>query len=237
LFVLGGLQAVLGWFMVVSGLTERVDVSQYRLVAHLGLALVIYGAIIWTALPLWRSEWPAPGAAHPLYGWSLVVLALVFVQIMLGGFVAGLDAGLTFNTWPLMNGALLPEGLYGHTPAWLAPFEDVTTAQWNHRVMAYVVTAAVAGLWVTVRRQATAGWARTTSHILLAAVLAQVLLGIWTLLEAVPIWLGALHQAGAVAVLTASLTHAFALGRAGDGGRRFGDAQGPENGQGGKPQG
>jgi cytochrome c oxidase assembly protein subunit 15 len=237
LFVLGGLQAVLGWFMVVSGLTERVDVSQYRLVAHLGLALAIYGAIIWTALPLWQSEWPAVGTAHPLYRWSLHVLALVFVQILLGGFVAGLDAGLTFNTWPLMNGAFLPEGLYGHTPAWLAPFEDVTTAQWNHRMMAYVVTAAVAGLWVTVRRQAAAGWARTTSHILLAAVFAQVLLGIWTLLAAVPIWLGALHQAGAVALLTASLAHAFALGHAVGPARRFDAKQGPADDQGGKPQG
>jgi cytochrome c oxidase assembly protein subunit 15 len=235
LAVLGGLQGVLGWFMVMSGLTERVDVSQYRLVAHLGLALAIYGAIVWTALPLWRGEWPVSGTAHPLYRWSLAVLALVFVQILLGGFVAGLDAGLTFNTWPLMNGTWLPDGLYGHAPAWLAPFEDVTTAQWNHRIMAYIVTAAVAGLWVVLRRQGGSGWPRATSHILLAAVLAQVLLGIWTLLEAVPIWLGALHQAGAVAVLTASIVHAFALGHAVNGARRF-DRQESADGQGGESQ-
>jgi len=215
LFVLGGMQGALGWFMVMSGLTERVSVSQYRLVAHLGLALVIYAAIVWTALPLWRGEWPAPRAPHPLYRWTHVVLGLVFIQILLGGFVAGLDAGLTYNTWPLMDGKFVPDGLFNHTPAWLAPFEDVTTVQFNHRMMAYVVTAAVAALWIGGHRSQFKGWQATSSHLLAATVVAQVFLGIWTLVEVVPVWLGALHQFGAVAMLTAALVHAFAL-RAGD---------------------
>jgi cytochrome c oxidase assembly protein subunit 15 len=211
LFVLGGVQGALGWFMVASGLTERTSVSQYRLAAHLGLALVIYGAIVWTALPLWRGQWPAIKRDHPLLRWSLAVLALIFVQILLGAFVAGLDAGLTYNTWPLMDGKLIPDGLFNHTPAWLAPFEDVTTAQFNHRMMGYAVAVAVIALWVAVRRQRLSGFATTTSHVLLATMALQVLLGIWTLLEVVPISLAALHQAGAVALLTVAVLHVFAL--------------------------
>jgi len=211
LFILGGLQGALGWFMVASGLTERTSVSQYRLAAHLGLALVIYGAIVWTALPLWRGQWPMAKRDHPLFRWSLAVLAVIFLQILLGAFVAGLDAGLTYNTWPLMDGKLLPDGLFNHTPVWLAPFEDVTTVQFNHRMMGYTVAAGVIALWVAVRRQPQNSFAATTSHVLLATTALQVLLGIWTLLEVVPISLAALHQAGAVALLTAAILHAFAL--------------------------
>ncbi len=208
LFVLGGLQGALGWFMVASGLTERVSVSQYRLVAHLTLALLIYAAIVWTALPLWRGMWPAARREHALFPWSLAVVALVFVQIMLGGFVAGLDAGLTYNTWPFMDGRIVPEGSFG---SWLAPFEDVGTAQFNHRVGAYVLTAAVFALWLAGCKRSLSEFAQRSAAMLLAVVVAQGLLGIWTLLEVVPVWLGALHQAGAVALLTAAVVHAFAL--------------------------
>jgi cytochrome c oxidase assembly protein subunit 15 len=211
LFVLGGMQGALGWFMVASGLTERTSVSQYRLAAHLGLALVIYGAIVWTALPLWRGQWPLIKCDHPLFRWSIVVLGIIFIQILLGAFVAGLDAGLTYNTWPLMDGKLIPDGLFNHTPAWLAPFEDVTTVQFNHRMMGYTVAVAVVALWVAVYRARLIGFAAATAHVLVATMAVQVLLGIWTLLEVVPISLAALHQAGAVALLTAALLHAFAL--------------------------
>lgn len=215
LFVLGGLQGALGWFMVASGLTERISVSQYRLVAHLGLALVIYGAIVWTALPLWRGEWPMKAAPHRLSGAAVAVVGLVFFQILLGGFVAGLDAGLIYNTWPLMDGAFVPEAAYAYVPFWLAPFEDVTTVQFNHRMVAYVLTAAVLALWVAGRRQKLAGFAASTANVLLAVLALQVLAGIWTLIEAVPIWLGAAHQFGAVALLTAAVVHVFALRSAG----------------------
>ena len=210
LFVLGGLQGLLGWYMVVSGLSGRVDVSQYRLVAHLGLALVIYGAMLWTALPLWRGEWPAAAAPHQLYRWSLIVMALIFVQILLGGFVAGLDAGLTYNTWPLMDGQFVPEGAYATSPVWLTPFENVTTVQFNHRMMGYAVFASVIALFIAGMRQ---GLKAPTGAYLVAAVVVQVLLGIWTLIAGMPLWLAALHQFGAVVLLTASLIHADALRR------------------------
>lgn len=208
LFILGGLQGALGWFMVMSGLKDRVDVSQYRLVAHLGLALIIYVSILWTALPLYRGEWPMTVREHPLTRAALAMFALVFFQILLGGFVAGLDAGFTYNTWPLMDGQIFPEGAYR---TWHAPFEDVTTVQFNHRMMAYVVTAVIAWLWFMGRKQKLDSFANTTNNLLLAAVAIQVLLGIWTLLAVVPVWLGAMHQAGAVALLTAATVHLYAL--------------------------
>jgi cytochrome c oxidase assembly protein subunit 15 len=105
--------------------------------------------------------------------------------------------------------------LFNHVPAWLAPFEDVTTVQFNHRMMAYVVCAAVLALWIAGRRQGLPRPADTTSNLLLAATVAQILLGIWTLVEVVPVALGALHQLGAVVLLTAALLHAFTLRRAG----------------------
>lgn len=211
LFVLGGMQGALGWFMVMSGLTDRIDVSQYRLVAHLGLALGIYAAILWTALPLWRGEWPIAASTHPLFRWSVIVAALIFVQILLGGFVAGLDAGLTYNTWPLMDGKFVPDGYFAHAPWWLSPFEDVTTVQFNHRLMAYLVAASVIALWFVGRKQGLNGQARFGLIALACAIALQILLGIWTLLAVAPVWLSALHQLGAVIVLTAAIFLAFAL--------------------------
>ena len=211
LFILGGLQGFMGWYMVASGLTERVDVSQYRLVAHLGLALVIYAAIFMTALPLWRSEWPARRDPHPLYRWSHIVTALIFVQILLGGFVAGTDAGLTYNTWPLMDEAIIPAGAWASDPVWRAPFEDVTTIQFNHRMMGYAVFLAVIALVIAGLRQGLTAWKRTAGWLLLGACVLQVAIGIWTLIAVMPIWLAAMHQFGAVVLLTAALLHVDAL--------------------------
>lgn len=205
MFVLGGLQGALGWYMVVSGLSGRVDVSQYRLAAHLGLAIVIYIYMFWIALDLWRR--PAAAISRPVLG----LVALIFLQILIGAFVAGLDAGLAYNTWPLMDGAVIPGQLFVQSPWWINLFENPKAVQWLHRMMAYAVVLAVVWHWVRMRR--------TPSHasatLLLAAVLAQTALGIWTLLAAVPIWLGAAHQAGAMLVLTAALYHAHETARAG----------------------
>ena len=211
LFILGGMQGVLGWYMVASGLTERVDVNQYRLVAHLGLALVIYGAILITALPLWRGQWPVLREPHPLYRWSHITAALIFLQILLGGFVAGTDAGLVYNTWPLMDEVMIPPGVWAFDPVWLAPFEDVTTIQFNHRIMGYVVFLAVVSLVVAALKQGVSGWRQTTSLFLLGAVVLQVGLGIWTLIAVMPIWLAVLHQFGALILLTAALLHVDAF--------------------------
>jgi cytochrome c oxidase assembly protein subunit 15 len=144
---------------------------------------------------------------------SLLALVLIFAQILLGGFVAGLDAGLTYNTWPLMDGEFVPQGAYASVPVWLAPFEDVTTVQFNHRMMAYIVSAAVLALFVYGLRQRLTGHARLTLFLLVATVGLQMVLGIATLLAEVPVWLGASHQFGAVLLLTASLLHAYALRR------------------------
>lgn len=194
LFVLGGLQGALGWYMVASGLVERVDVSQYRLAAHLTLATFIYGAILWVAFGLRRTR-HAPRRARE---WAAMLLAgLVLLQVAAGGFVAGLDAGFGYNTWPKMDGAFIPNGLLAAQPWWRNLFENALTVQFNHRMIAYLIAILVAWHAFNVRSNA--------SLLLLAAVLLQVMLGIWTLLWAVPLWLGLAHQGGALVVLAAAV--------------------------------
>ncbi|MGE0006552.1 MAG: COX15/CtaA family protein [Parvibaculaceae bacterium] len=195
LIVLGGLQGALGWYMVKSGLVDRVDVSQYRLAAHLSFATVILGAIVWTALGIGDGRRHPPRSGRD---WAAVVLVgLVLTQIALGGFVAGLDAGMGYNTWPLMDGQWVPEGLTVMEPAWRNLFENAMTVQFDHRVMAYVVAVYAAVHAFRVRSRA----ARAILH----AVLLQVVLGIWTLLMQVPLWLGLAHQAGAMIVFATAV--------------------------------
>lgn len=195
LFVLGGLQGALGWYMVASGLVDRVSVSQYRLAAHLGLAFAIFGALIWVALDILRGN---RAGDRQWLGWAAAILGLVYLQIVLGAFVAGLDAGFIYNTWPLMEGAFIPDRLYA-TGA--AAFEDIKTIQFNHRMAAYMLAAVtVAWCWRVVAAQA-APLQRRAAMWFATAVLLQILLGIWTLVAVVPIWLGGLHQFGALVVL------------------------------------
>jgi heme a synthase len=191
-------QGLMGWLMVKSGLTERVDVSQYRLAAHLFLAFLFYGVLLWMAfhLSLRRS------GKHLLqpFQWARWLTVLVSVQILLGALVAGLRAGKTFNTWPLMSGHFIPPGYFKMPPHWQDVFETIAAVQFNHRIMAYIVIIAGFAFWFftrsfdkTVSRRA--GW-------ILMALIAQMFLGIWTLLSAVPISLGLAHQLGALAVLS-----------------------------------
>ncbi|TVR84615.1 MAG: heme A synthase [Rhodospirillales bacterium] len=203
--VLGGLQGALGWFMVQSGLVHEPAVSQYRLVAHLGAALAIYVYLLWLAARLLELRRPEPVAPAGARRGALAVTGLVTLTILSGGFVAGLDAGLIYNTFPLMGGGLMPPEAFGTTPVLLAPFEDAATAQFVHRVLALTTLAAVVALWVTWRRRPLAVPARRALTLLAGAVLVQVGLGIATLLTMVPWHLGALHQAGAVLVLTAAV--------------------------------
>jgi cytochrome c oxidase assembly protein subunit 15 len=194
LFILGGLQGALGWYMVASGLVDRVDVSQYRLAAHLSLATFIYGAILWVAFGLDRRRHAPTGGRQWL---ALAIAGLVLLQIAAGGFVAGLDAGFGYNTWPLIDGALVPNGLFAATPWWRNMFENALAVQFNHRTLAYVI-------FVLVAAQAYAMPSRA-SLMLAGAVLAQVCLGIWTLLWVVPLWLGLAHQGGALLVFAAAI--------------------------------
>ena len=202
LFVLGGMQGVLGWWMVMSGLAERTEVSQYRLAAHLGLATLIYMALVWTVLDLQRGK-----ATRALGGVAKAALALVvfvFLQTILGAFVAGLRAGAVYNTWPLMDGAWLPDGLLRMSPLWHNFFENHLTVQFQHRIAAYLLLLAALWHWFAARKTAAAQGA----GLLLLAIILQAMLGIWTVLWAVPIPLGAAHQAGALIVLTVALWHA-----------------------------
>jgi cytochrome c oxidase assembly protein subunit 15 len=210
-FALGGLQGAVGWYMVRSGLADRIDVSQYRLALHLGLAILIFGALVWVALSLdghgERSATDRPAAA----GFAAFIVGLVFVQILLGALVAGLKAGAGYNTWPLMDGRLVPDGLGAIEPWYLNLFENALTVQFNHRVVAYVLVVAVVWhAWALTRRAPTP---RVTSSalVLAAAVLAQAALGVWTLLAQVPLALGLAHQAGAAAVFGVAVWHLHAI--------------------------
>ncbi len=200
-------QGALGWYMVTSGLSERDDVSQYRLVAHLGLALVIYVIAAWTAmlLALGRGDGRVRSASGPRSRAATTIGLLTFVTLLSGGFVAGLDAGHVFNTFPLMGGRLVPDGYGALSPSWRNWFENPAAVQFNHRVLAMIVLATVAWAWARARRSiANPREGRAWNAIALAA-LVQVTLGIATLLLIVPIPLAALHQLGAVALLTAAL--------------------------------
>jgi heme a synthase len=219
LFVLGGLQGAVGWFMVASGFfPDATAVSPYRLVIHLALALVLYSALLWTGLSVLR---PAPARAPPaLLRATGATLALVAITILAGGFVAGLHAGLSYNTFPLMDGRLVPDGY-----ATLHPFlrnltENIAAVQFDHRVLATltalsVLATATAGLVLL-----PSGHARRVFAALGAVVLVQYALGVATLLLVVPVDLATAHQGTAVLLLTACLTAFHAL--------RHGPAPAPE---------
>lgn len=217
MFVLGGLQGALGWYMVASGLVDQPDVSHYRLAAHLMMALIIYAYILWVAFDLVE-----PAGAPPSSLWrqdqraSALVIALavlVTAQITLGAFVAGLNAGFSYNTWPLMDGRFIPTGLWLLEPWWHNLLENHTMLQFLHRMGAYAALIGALLLWLFMRRSGRAE-VRLASHLLLAAMLIQVILGIITLLLVVPVSWGAAHQAGAVIVLTALLFLAHKMRRA-----------------------
>jgi cytochrome c oxidase assembly protein subunit 15 len=204
ILVLGFAQGGLGWYMVESGLADRVEVSQYRLVAHLALALAIYAAILWTALGI--SGGSRRLAANP--GWrraAEAVLGIVAVTILAGGFVAGTRAGLTYNTFPLMDGKLVPVGYAKLHPFYLNWFENIAAVQFDHRVLAVAVAASVLLMWVVGLRVRLPNRARTALHMLLLVAALQVALGTATLLLVVPVPLAAAHQAGAVLLLTAAI--------------------------------
>ena len=194
LLALGGAQGALGWYMVSSGLIDRVDVSQYRLAAHLALAALIFAAIIWVAKGAGaRRHYPSSSD-----DWFAVFLVLlIFLQIAAGGFVAGLDAGQGYSTWPKMDGQWIPSGLLQMTPGWLNFFENALTVQFDHRFLAYfILLAAVIHAWRSFTLPA---------MILAYAVITQACLGVLTLLLHVPLGVALVHQAGAMIVLAAAV--------------------------------
>lgn len=209
IFVLGGLQGALGWYMVKSGLVDDPRVSSVRLAAHLGLAFLIYGAMLWVALGLLAPVRTASSdAARARAGW---LVALVFVMVLSGALVAGIRAGFAYNTWPLMNGYLVPPEIMLLEPWWANFANNMATVQFVHRNLALVVLLLAVAVWLCVRNEPPNARARRWSHALLAMALVQVALGISTLLLVVPLALAALHQAGAVLLFTCALGVRHAL--------------------------
>ena len=208
IFGLGALQGAVGWWMVASGLEQRLEVSQYRLALHLTLACILYVAILWTAARLIPDR--AGEASGRLRATAVAILGLVLAQIYFGALVAGLDAGLIYNTWPLIDGHFVPPAaeLFAGEPAWRCVFESRLTVQFDHRMMAYAVWLATilhaADAACTLRR----GPLVRRAAILAGAVTIQVALGILTLLYQAPLQLALLHQAIAIIVLTLAAVHA-----------------------------
>ncbi len=199
LFLLGGLQGAIGWWMVASGLSVRTDVSQYRLATHLTFAALILAYTVWLARGL--SPGPLSGTRRRLRGMAGLLVALTVLQIFLGGLVAGLDAGLTYNTWPLMDGTLVPSGLFALSPWWRNLFESVMTVQFDHRLGAYVLFALA---WVHVWQARATPFVRAALGLALLVTL-QACLGIATLLMVVPLDVALTHQLGATIVLIAAV--------------------------------
>ena len=204
----GGFQGLLGWYMVKSGLVDKPDVSQYRLTAHLGAAVLIYSFILWTAFGL-----VSPKSSQPsqLKTFAYSLSGLIFLMILSGGLVAGTKAGYAYPTWPLMGDSFIPAGLYSMSPGWLAAFEDITTIQFNHRIFAYVIVALVLTFAAKALKSDIQGPAKIGLFFMLGFLVLQVTLGISTLIFYVPVPVAAAHQVGAVALLSASLfvSHCF----------------------------
>ena len=222
IFALGALQGAIGWWMVASGIADRVEVSQYRLATHLVLACAIYVALVWTAqrlgegtsiFPLAPAPWQGRGAAR-LRASAAGLLGLLLLQIYLGALVAGLRAGYVYNTWPLIDGAFVPEGsrLFVDTPLWRNFFENTLTVQFDHRMLAYAIWLCALAHAIDVGR-ARIGLALAGALALLVALTLQAALGIWTLLAAAPLPVALLHQAMAMLVLTAATVHAANVSR------------------------
>lgn len=207
MFVLGGLQGLMGWYMVKSGLIKDPHVSQYRLTAHLALAIVIYAYMFWVALDLLYPSIDSQtrDLNRKVARRSSIITGIIFITILSGGFVAGTHAGHAFNTFPLMDGRLIPVGLFEMSPLWRNFFENIVTVQFDHRVMATLLFLIIPAFWWSLRKTQQESHIRTGANLLLAALALQITLGISTLLLVVPVPLAAAHQAGAVILLTTSV--------------------------------
>ena len=208
LLSLGASQGLLGWYMVQSGLVDNPHVSQYRLTAHLGLAVFIYGVIFWTVMDLVSlPKYRLP----PLKNFSYAITAMIFLMILSGGLVAGTRAGIPYPTWPLMGDSFIPPGLYNLEPFWLSAFEDMLTIQFNHRIFAYIISISVVIFAFITLRAKLAPPFRIAIFSFLGILGLQVTLGISTLIFYIPIPVAAAHQVCAVALLSASLyvSHCF----------------------------
>jgi len=201
ILILIGLQGAIGWWMVASGLVnDRVDVSQYRLATHLGLAFFILGLLWWQWMNMRRGK--TLSTSGPLKRRTLGLGVLIYVQIIAGAFVAGTHAGKSYNSWPLMDGSFVPDGYGVMIPFWKNLFENGAAIQFNHRSLAYIIFALTIWVWISARRL---DHLKTPTTVLLAMCLWQVVLGIWTLLSIAPLSLSLLHQFSSIWVFLAAL--------------------------------
>lgn len=205
LLVLGGCQGLMGWYMVKSGLVDRPDVSQYRLTAHLGLALLVYAYMFWLILGLVNPRRSIPSLAS---WWPVGLVGLVYFMALSGGFVAGTDAGYAYPTWPLMGSSFVPPKLYEQ--GWVSAFEQVTTIHFNHRMFAYLVVVTLTIVAFMQYRKSPDSQVRAGAVIMVLAVLLQASLGVATVLSQVVTPVAAAHQSGAVLLLSATLFFAHA---------------------------
>jgi cytochrome c oxidase assembly protein subunit 15 len=204
LFALGGLQGFIGWWMVTSGFEVRTSVSQYRLAIHLGAALLLLVAILWIALEYLRDTSERGGDRR-----GIVFVSLVYFQMLLGALVAGLHAGLIYNTWPDMNGRVLPEDAFFSAPWWINFFENPGLAQFDHRIGAYIVAGFA--VFIYVQGIKLSGQAKASAKTVAIITAFQIFLGITTLLLQAPEWLAAAHQVTAALLLCAAVWHAYEL--------------------------
>lgn len=215
ILILGAAQGALGWYMVKSGLVDDPRVSQFRLTAHLGLALVIFAAMFWTALSLSAASHARFAAATPQQQgarrWAFALVLLIFVMALTGGIVAGIRAGFAYNTFPLMNGHFVPPEILMLDPWWRNPFWNMATVQFDHRMLAWTLAVLTPVTWWKLQASGLPPRARVGAHVLLALLVVQVSLGIATLINVVPLHLAAAHQAGAVLLFASALNVAHAL--------------------------
>ena len=204
LFLLGGLQGVIGWWMVKSGLVNRPDVSHYRLTTHLGMAFMLHILLLWTALSQLRSveEHSGHQKMKPLGKYVLLLCGSVYVTVLSGGLMAGLNAGAQFNTFPLMAGQVIPDGLFIQQPWYRNMTENLMTLQFNHRYLALSTALGVLVLWQVARKRSLTKTARLALNLSAGMVVLQVSLGIATLLSIVWLPLASLHQTGATILLS-----------------------------------
>jgi cytochrome c oxidase assembly protein subunit 15 len=205
MFILGGLQGALGWYMVKSGLVDDPQVSQYRLTAHLMMALAIYSYILWVAMDIIAEKRPYIGPVanyHVLRGRTFALTMLVLLTIITGGFVAGLKAGLVYNTFPLMGDSLVPPGLYSLQPWYLSALEDAVTVQFNHRVLAVSTFTIILAFFIASWRLESSPTVKKLLLLVLIVAIIQVGLGITTLLLRVPVAAASAHQTVAIILLT-----------------------------------
>lgn len=211
IFLLGAAQGALGWWMVQSGLADRVSVSQYRLAAHLGLAFLLFGYVLWTALEVFGAKRTSQASLARFRPIAWVLAVLVFLQILLGAIVAGLDAGLAFPTWPTFGGNWIPPGLYNLAPWWANHFDNHAMTHFQHRNIGYVVGVFAIWFSVVLLRVAPEKTVRVAAIHLATFTAAQVILGIVTVITLVALPMAALHQFFALALFGASLWLTFIL--------------------------